>query len=85
MTDTFLQERLTKTEATIAIYEDAIDAIVTTGAATFSLDTGQHKQTVTQADVESLQRQLSRLYERRNALRSQLGYSDNSGLMRAGW
>jgi hypothetical protein len=45
-------------EAKIALYSAAIDALAT--AQSYSIDTGQSKQTVTRADITSLHKELDR-------------------------
>lgn len=68
---TWLEARLTKTEALIEAYEDAILALAT-GAQTYSLDTGQSRQTVTKAQLSQLRNALAELENRRAALQSRL-------------
>ena len=45
-------------------YEDAIDALVVQGMQSYTLDTGQTRQTVTRFELASLQRQLDSLMNR---------------------
>lgn len=59
---TFLQERITKTEALIVAYEDALLALGTGGVQSYRLDTGQSNQLVTKMDVKDLQTTLDSLY-----------------------
>lgn len=60
----YLLERITKTKATIALYEDAIDALIVPGVQKYSLDTGQDKTDVTKFDLPKLQESLDILYNR---------------------
>lgn len=70
---TWLEARLTKTEALIVAYEDAILAISSGAALSYTIDTGQTRQTVTKQQLGSLQRTLNSLESRRAVLRAQLG------------
>lgn len=61
----FIKERITATKAQIVAYEDAITALGTQGGVvSYTLDTGQSRQTVTRADISSLNRMLDSLYNR---------------------
>jgi len=71
MSETFLQDRLTATKAMIIAYETAIEALIT-GVASYTLDTGQTKQTVTKLDIDKLQRMLDILYNRYTTLYTRL-------------
>ena len=65
MDKTFLQNRITVTEAMIVAYEDAITALVAGGMTmSYTLDTGQDRQVVTRNDIGGLQKQLDALYNR---------------------
>lgn len=65
MDATYVTAKITKIKATIDLYEDAIDALVGANAVqSYSLDTGQTKQTVTRANVNELQKTLDSLYNR---------------------
>jgi len=76
--DTFLEARITATEAAIVAYEAAQLAFATDGnMQSYKLDTGQSIQTVTRADldmitktVQSLYNQLSTLCARKNGAAS---------------
>lgn len=69
----FLEERLTKVEAAISAYEDALLAFATGAVQSYTLDTGQTRQTVTKANVTEMQRMVDRLMNQRAVLRAQLG------------
>lgn len=61
----FIKERITVTKAMIVAYEDAVTALGTQGGVvSYTLDTGQSRQTVTRADISSLNRMLDSLYNR---------------------
>jgi len=60
----FWIDRLTKTKELIATYEDAATAISTGQAQSYTIDTGQTRQTVTKANISEIDRILSSLYNR---------------------
>ena len=65
MNRTFLQNRITVTEAMIIAYEDAITALAVGGMTmSYTLDTGQDRQVVTRENLGGLQKQLDALYNR---------------------
>ena len=66
MADTFWKNRLAKVEEQIAIYDDAISAIVSGGSQSYTLDTGQSRQTVTKFDLKDLQSALTGLENKRS-------------------
>jgi len=68
----FWQARLTRTDELITIYEDAIDALGVGGIVSYTLDTGQSKQTVTKMDIVKLNDMLASLYNRHATLMSRL-------------
>lgn len=69
----FLAERVTVTKALIVAYEDAVAALaVANGVQSYTLDTGQSKQTVTRADVPNLNTMLASLYNRLATLEARL-------------
>ncbi len=69
----FLQERITATQALIIAYEDAVTALGTAGGIqSYTLDTSQSRQTVTRADLPTLNRMLDSLYNRCATLEARL-------------
>lgn len=69
----FIKERITATKALIVAYEDAVTALGTQGGVvSYTLDTGQSRQTVTRADISSLNRMLDSLYNRLATLEARL-------------
>jgi len=65
MDRTYVEERITQTKALIDAYEAALLAFGTNGALqSYTLDTGQTRQTVTRANLTELQRILDSLYNR---------------------
>jgi hypothetical protein len=73
MTDdtTWFTARLAATEAQIIAYEEALTAIAG-GAQSYSLDTGQTRQTVTKANLTEIRNALSSLENRRATLKARL-------------
>lgn len=68
MNQAYLLERITKTKDLIVAYEDAILALSSGSVKSYSLDTGQSKQSVTKQDVAQLQTTLSSLENRLSIL-----------------
>lgn len=64
ITSAFLTDRITATQAEIIVYENAVTALGTGNVQSYTLDTGQSRQTVTKLDVTSLNRTLDSLYNR---------------------
>jgi hypothetical protein len=69
----WLEARLAKTEELIVAYEDAILALSTGTVQSYSLDTGQTRQTVTKQQLSQIKNTLDSLENRRAVLRAQLG------------
>ena len=61
--DAWLAARITRTKEMIVIIEDQIDKVAA-GAQTYTLDTGQTRQSVTAATLGSLRFQLDQLENR---------------------
>lgn len=76
----FLQARIDKTKTLIVLYEDTIDALVTGQNQSYTIDTGQTRQTVTKADITSLNNQIDVLYNRLTTLCARI---DGSGTLTA--
>jgi len=81
---TFLQERIDKIKALIVVYEDALTALITGGAQSYTIDTGQTRQTVTKFDAPALRTTLEGLY---NQLATLQARSTGSGVVHVspGW
>lgn len=75
MDNAFIQERITATKAQIAVYEDAAVALGTSGVQSYVIDTGQSRNTVTSADLSSIQSTIDLLYSRCAMLESRLNGS----------
>ena len=67
----WIQQRIDRTRATIIATENAIDAIQA-GAQSYSLDTGQTRQSVTKANIAELRGNLKYYEERLRDLEAQL-------------
>jgi len=65
---TWIDQRIAAVEAQIIAYEEAILAIGTDGLQSYTLDTGQSRQTVTKANMSELRLALSNLENRRATL-----------------
>lgn len=70
----FIQDRITATKAQIVVYEDAATALAT-GVQSYTLDTGQSRQTVTKLDISALQKTIDSLYNRCATLEARLNGS----------
>jgi len=70
----FIQDRITATKAQIIAYEDAATALAS-GVQSYTLDTGQSRQTVTKLDLAALQRTIDSLYNRCATLEARLNGS----------
>lgn len=71
----FIQARIDATKAQIVAYEDAALALGTGGVQSYTLDTGQTRQTVTRLDLNWLQENIDRLYNRCATLEARLNGS----------
>lgn len=80
----FLQARIEATKDQIAAYEDAALALGTNGIQSYTLDTGQSRQTVTKADLKAIQETIDKLYNRCATLEARLN-GGNTVTMRPGW
>jgi hypothetical protein len=69
----FIQARIDSTAQIIA-YEDAITALAG-GVQSYSLDTGQTRQTVTKLDLSALQKAIDAMYNRLVTLEARLNGS----------
>lgn len=72
MDTTFLQARITAVQAQIVAYEEAILAITSGKVQSFTLDTGQTKETVTKKNVASYQAALNGAYNMLATLEARL-------------
>lgn len=70
----FIQARIDATKAQIIAYEDAATALAG-GVQSYTLDTGQTRQTVTKLDLSAIQRTIDSLYNRCATLEARLNGS----------
>lgn len=80
MSTAYLRDRITRIQAQITAVEDAILAIATGQVSSYSLDTGQGKQTVTKASLPALNALVDSLLNRLSEL--QLRCGDGGSLVR---
>lgn len=74
MDATFTQDRITATKAMIIAYEEAATALAS-GVQSYTLDTGQSRQTVTKLDLIGIQTTIDSLYNRCATLEARLNGS----------
>lgn len=82
MDTTFLQARITATQAQIEAYETAITT-VSSGTKSYTLDTGQNRVVVTRQDLSELKTTLDALYNRLAILEARLYGA--AGYAQPGW
>lgn len=75
MDSTFLQARITATQAQIIAYEEVILSIAADGTQEYRLDTGQSMVRVQKLDLPLLQKTLDGLYNRCATLEARLNGS----------
>jgi hypothetical protein len=78
ITATWLQSRIDKTKTAIESIEDAILALSTGKLQSYTIDTGQTRQTVTKKDISRLNVDLDKLYLRLDWLDARLNGSGTS-------
>lgn len=64
MSNVYLDERIVATKAMILKYEKAMDSAGGSGIASYTLDTGQNRQTVVKMNVTEMRRAVESLYNR---------------------
>lgn len=79
----FIRSRIDATKAQIIAYEDATAALAS-GVQSYTLDTGQTRQTVTKLDLRGLQLTLDQLYNRCATLEARLT-GGGTVTVRPGW
>jgi len=84
MNKAFVQARIDATKLAIVAYEDANLALATGGVQSYTLDTGQSKQSVTKLDIEWINRQIDTLYNRLCTLEARLN-GGNVVIARPAW
>lgn len=83
MDTTFLKEKIDATKLQITAYEEAF-LVLSEGAQSYTLDTGQTRQTVTKLDLSSLNNTIDSLYNRCAMLEARL-YGSGSVTVRPNW
>jgi len=68
----FIQGRIDATKTQIVAYETAAEALASGSVQTYTLDTGQTRQTVTRLNLTELQNTIDRLYNRCATLQARL-------------
>jgi hypothetical protein len=81
----FWEDRIDQTQKQIIAYEEAIDAILIHGMASFDLDTGQTRQKVTYQNVKEMQGVLDQLYGRLETLEARTGINRSVITVRPGF
>jgi len=85
MDQSFTIARITATKLQIVAYENAVLALGTDGGIqSYTLDTGQSRQTVTSADIPALTRILDSLYNRLATLEAR-AYGRSATYARPAW
>jgi hypothetical protein len=74
MDSSFIQARIDATKQQIIAYEDAALALAA-GVQSYTLDTGQTRQTVTKLDLNAIQKTIDMLYNRCATLEARLNGS----------
>ena len=72
MDSTFIQARIESTKDQIVAYESAAEALGVSGVQSYTIDTGQNRQIVTSADLDSIQKTIDVLYSRLCTLEARL-------------
>lgn len=72
MDDSFLTSRIAAVKAQIEILEDAFASLASGAIVSYTLDTGQSRQTVTKSDISTISNTLDSLYNRLASLEARL-------------
>ncbi len=83
-TNVFIAERIASIKAQIIAYEDASFQLAEGNIQSFTLDTGQSRETVTKLNSEKLQDVIDQLYNRLATFDSRLTGSGTS-ILRPAW
>tara|TARA_R110002153_G_C13332612_1_gene498623 strand:- start:40096 stop:40350 length:255 start_codon:yes stop_codon:yes gene_type:complete len=84
MDSSFIQARITSTKALIIAYETATLALVGGGIQSYTIDTGQNRNTVTKLDLDTIQKTIDSLYNQCATLEARLNGSGTS-IARGAW
>lgn len=74
----FWQDELKNCKIILNELDRAIYALIKTGVTSYTIDTGQDRQTVTRADIASLQTRRAALLAEINTLENRLGYHNSA-------
>lgn len=83
MDTTFIQEQIDVIKAQMAAYNAALTALATGAVESYTLDTGQTRQTVTKLDISKIKNILDSLWNRYSTLYARL--YGGSVLVRPQW
>lgn len=83
MSNTFLQTQITNTQNLITTYQAAVTSLVAGEIQSYTLNTGQTTQTVTNANIGELNKQIDILYNRLATLEARCNGA--SGIVIPGW
>lgn len=84
MSSDFFKERITVIKSQIVAYEDAITAFASHATQTYTIDTGQTRQTVTRADLSQMKTLLQSLYNQLATLEARVN-GGGTTIARPGW
>ena len=84
MDSSFIQDRITSTKTLIIAYETASEALIVGGIQSYTIDTGQTRNTVTKLDLDTIQKTIDSLYNRCATLEARLNGSGTS-IAKAAW
>ena len=84
MDNSFIQTQIDATKAQITAYNAAVLALATGGVQSYTLDTGQTRQTVTKLDLDQLNKVLNSLMNTCATLEARLNGSGTS-IARGAW
>lgn len=84
MTDEFLKSQIERTKTQIESVADAIDQLTAGAVQSYSIDTGQTKQSVTKVDLDMLHRRYDSLMNRYYMLKARCS-GDNSFNAGSAW
>ena len=78
-------DRIARLEATLDKYEDAFDALAEGSIQSYTLDTGQSRNTVTQQNLTELRKAIDSLENRIVVLKQRCGVTRPVRVCPAGW
>lgn len=84
MSNSTIKSQIERIQARLDLYNDALDALIIGGVQSYTLDTGQSKQTVTKMDIDKLEERREKLINELNMLSARLTGS-NVSIGRPSW